>query len=382
MRLLALLLRMLAAVLRLLPCKRRVALMSRQSGKLSLDYRLLERELKARLGEGAVITCLCEPETKNKLDFFTGTLRQLVLACTSRVVVVDGYNPAVCIPPRRRGTTVIQMWHALGAVKRFGYQSIDTPAGRSSQQARAARMHENYSAVIASGPGAVPAYAEAFNYPPSAVLPLGLPRMDYLLDENPRSERRKRMEALRKAHPVLRNGKLNIVYAPTLRKGAGYEGWIPAYLGALAQACPAERANLIFAGHPLDRAAGAQVAREHECVHVLEGAATIDLLGLADCVITDYSAVGFEAGLLGKDTCCYAPDLEAYAASPGLNFDIAGGELGFSSTDAAAVMAVALGDDPQAPQYFQRFHAFCASYFSGTGPGSTQRIATLIESAL
>ena len=116
MKLLALLMRVLAALFDMLPCKQRVALMSRQSSKESLDFKLLAAELRARLGDDAVELCLCEPETKDKLAFATGTLRQLLLARRSKVVVVDGYNPAVCIPPRRRGTRVVQLWHALGAL--------------------------------------------------------------------------------------------------------------------------------------------------------------------------------------------------------------------------------------------------------------------------
>ena len=382
MKLLALLMRVLAALLDLLPCKQRVALMSRQSSTESLDFELLAAELRARLGDDAVELCLCEPETKDKLAFAAGTLRQLMLARSSKVVVLDGYNPAVCIPPRRRGTSVVQLWHALGAVKRFGYQSIDTPAGRSSEQARVACMHENYSLVVASGPGAVPAYSEAFRYPAAAIEPLGLPRMDYLLDPSPRSPRRQRMEQLRQEHPALRSGKRVIVYAPTLRKGDGYSGWIARYLGELVQACPAERAVLVFAGHPLDREGAQELAREHECLHVLPGAATIDLLGLADCVITDYSAISLEAGLLRVPTCFFTPDIERYAASPGLNIDLAGGETGFCSTDAAELMTVALGDSPASVPSFERWQAFCDAYFEGTGHGATARLADRIQQLL
>ena len=243
-------------------------------------------------------------------------------------------------------------------------------------------MHENYSLVVASGPGAVPAYSEAFRYPASAIEPLGLPRMDYLLDPSPRAPRRQRMEQLRKEHPALRCGKRVIVYAPTLRKGKGYDGWIARYLGELAQACPAERAVLVFAGHPLDREGAQELAREHECLHVLPGAATIDLLGLADCVITDYSAISLEAGLLRVPTCFFTPDIERYAASPGLNIDLAGGETGFCSTDAAELMAVALGDSPASAPSFERWQAFCDAYFDGTGYGATVRIAARIEQLL
>lgn len=382
MKILALFLRIVAFFFRLLPCKRRVAFISRQSSVLSLDFRYLLIELHHHIADDAMEICLCEPETKDKKAFVLGTLRQLYLACTSKVVVIDGYTPAVCIPPRRKGTTCIQLWHSLGAVKKFGYQSLDTPAGRTTRQARTARMHKNYDLIIAAGPGAVPAYSEAFAYPKEAFRALGLPRMDYLLDPKPTSPRRRRVAQIAQDNPALSNGKLNIVYAPTLRKGEGYENWIDEYLGSLAACCPEERANLFFAGHPLDKKAGANLARDYPSLHILEDVSTIDLLEFADCVITDYSAICFEAGLLRKPTCFYTPDIDAYAYSPGLNIDLAAGEAGFCSSTAQHVMAMALGDDPQATQYFQRFQEFCDAYFQGIEFGCTRRVALLIENAL
>ena len=69
----------------------------------------------------------------------------------------------------------------LGAIKQFGLQSVGRPSGRSSQVASAMKMHRNYDVVLCGSPAWVPAFAEAFGVEPSAVLPLGLPRVDYLV---------------------------------------------------------------------------------------------------------------------------------------------------------------------------------------------------------
>lgn len=326
MRILAIVLKALAWCFRRLPLQRRVALLSRQSSKSSLDYQLLSAEITARLGAEAVTTCLTEPETKNLAAFAAGTVKQLFYACTSKVVVVDGYVPAVCIPSKDERITVIQTWHALGAIKKFGYQCLDTPAGRSSESARVARMHKNYDWIIAGGPGAVPAFAEAFGYPEDRVLPLGLPRIDYLLDRDSAGLRTTRRQRALERLPFLAEERPITLYAPTLRKGEGYDAdWLTEYVRELAQQFAKARgefdALLVVAGHPLSDQAGSQLLEEFPFLRFARGVATIDLLEFADTIVTDYSAVAFEAAVLDKPVAFFTPDLERYQASPGLNVD-------------------------------------------------------------
>lgn len=309
-----------ACLLRIFPLHNRVAFLSRQSNKASLDYRLLIAELQTILNEDQIATCLIEPETKGMGSFILGTCKQLYYACTSRVVVIDDYVPAVSIPSKDGRVTVVQMWHALGAIKKFGYQCVGTSAGRSEAEARIGRMHKNYDWIIAGGESVVPAFTEAFNYPPATILPLGLPRIDYLLDPDPHSQRREKDRALRAQYPFLDNGKRNVLYAPTLRKGSGYEGWFSQSVEAIAKHCNND-VNLIIAGHPLDNGLDASLLVTYPVLHLIEGVATINLLESADVVISDYSAIIFEAALLHKHIELYMPDLEQYQQSPGLNID-------------------------------------------------------------
>ena len=56
-------------------------------------------------------------------------------------------------------------------------------------------------------------------------------------------------------------------------------------------------------------------------VAFLRGAASIDVLSWVDYVVTDYSAVAFEAAVASKKVLFYVPDIEEYRRSPGLNVD-------------------------------------------------------------
>ena len=381
MKLMALVLRLFAKVICLFPLKRRIVFLSRQSSNLSLDYRLLIAEIHRQYPDTEVAVCINEPETKNKLSFVTGTLRQLRYAMTSQVVVVDGYVPAVCIPDKRPGVTVVQMWHALGAVKKFGYQSVGTAAGRSEKAAQDARMHRNYDTIIAGGAAAAPWYSEAFGYPEDAIVPLGLPRIDYLRDADPASPRARRMADLAEKYPFLTDRPC-VLYAPTLRKGAGYENWLTDYVKALAESWDGDKLDLVVAAHPLDNSFDESLLATYDFLHVVRGASTIDLLGLVDYVITDYSAVAFEAGLLQRAVYFYIPDVCAYRQSPGLNIDLLTAFPEASSTDAGELAKRISADFSSSRKGGDGFSAFVEEYFQVVPARCSQAIAEYLQGCL
>ena len=306
-----------AAVFGLFPVRRRVVLMSRQSSKPSQDFCLLAEALRKRFPYLEVQMCVTEPEIKAKAQFAGNTVRQLKWARTSSVVVLDGYIPAVSVPKPRPGVTVIQLWHAMGAIKRFGYQCLDTPDGRSSTSARVLRMHRNYDWIVVGGPWAVNDLAAAFDAPVEKVLPLGLPRLDYLCApafEGQRDEMRTRILG---EFPLLANGRKNVVYAPTFRRNDFSFG-----MHELQQALEFVGDfpfNFVYAGHPLEDEGDPLCLPENTLADT--GFRTIDLLLVADCVITDYSAIAYEAAALGVPVFFSVSDIEEYRISPGLNVD-------------------------------------------------------------
>lgn len=385
MKLMAGVFRLVASVLQLAPLKRRVVLMSRQSDKPSLDFKVLKAQLERDYPDVEVSMCLSQPELSSKAAFVFGTLRQLKEASCTQVVVVDGYVPAVCIPKKRSGATVLQMWHALGAIKKFGYQSVDTASGRSSQDARAAHMHENYDEIVAGGCESVPVFAEAFGYDASSIKPLGLPRIDYLVEQDPQGARAKKMAVIRKGNPVFDNGKTTILYAPTLRKGEGYADWLSQAVESLAQCCDGDKFNFVVTAHPLNNHVDSAVLVRNPHVTLIEGGSTIDLLGLADCVITDYSAVALEAGILGNPVFFYVPDIDVYRVSPGLNIDPLECFPQVSSVDASALMEAITqaADSPEGLACDGTFSAMIEHDFGAVMDGCCcQRIAAEIVQML
>lgn len=358
--------------------KDKITFLSRQGKSESLDFLLLEHELRKRLPDVEIDVLTSDPETVDKIQFVQSTIDMAKAVAESRVCIVDGYLPAVSIPALDPETRVIQIWHALGAIKKFGYQCLDTPAGRSTDEAVKLRMHGNYDWIAAAGPGAVPAYAAAFGYPADRILPLGMPRLDYLLDPAPDSEFKQASARILQQNPCLQSGAKRVLYVPTLRKGSGTQGWMTEAVASLSQALASYDAQLIVAGHPLDTGWDRALIDQRENIVFIPEERTCDLLGVADAVISDYSAVALEAGLLGIPTYFYVPDIETYRISPGLNIDPLEAFPTCAFTQARPLAAAVMRD---VPTQAQPFADFCAQYFAGIEYGAVDRICNLIEAA-
>ena len=268
----------------------------------------------------------------------------------------------------------VQMWHALGAVKKFGYQALDTLDGRSSKAAKTLRMHRGYDVVIAGLPGAVPAFSEAFDCPFDDILALGLPRIDYLLSPDFSAERDRRSHVAAKRLGIecrCEEGGAVVLYAPTLRRGAeGGDEWFAQSVRVLQKAFSSYGMTLVVAGHPLQ----ADVGFDGGGALFLRDFATIDAFNWVDYVVTDYSAVAFEAALVSKIVLFYAPDIEEYRRSPGLNIDPFESYPELAFEDAACLAQAVAYDWAGNGEGIASFETLARNYLGEPEPGCAQRI--------
>ena len=105
-------------VFKLLPVKKKITYISRQSNTLSVDYRLVIGEMKKRCPEYRNITLIkmIGDGIPAKIGYCFHMLRQMYHIATSEMVVLDTYCIAVSLLKQRDSLIVIQMWHALGAL--------------------------------------------------------------------------------------------------------------------------------------------------------------------------------------------------------------------------------------------------------------------------
>jgi CDP-ribitol ribitolphosphotransferase len=251
-------------------------------------------------------------------------------------VFVDNAYLPVDVVPRRPGVTVVQVWHAAGALKKFGRDAAD-----EGFRAEDAVLHRGYDYVVASSEVTADHYATAFGTPRDRVLALGCPRAEELVDPSWLAASR---EAVLRRHPQLR-GRRVVLYAPTFRgRGQAKEPGPRLDGRALRTALPPEWC-LVLKPHPV-------VAEDPDAVAGFDVVITGDedlneLMAATDVLVSDYSSAVFEWAVLDRPLVLVVPDLDDYEQSPGLYLDLRTEMVG-TRVDDAAGLAGALLDLPDA----------------------------------
>lgn len=230
---------------------------------------------------------------------------------TSRFVLLDDFYPLIYPLKIRKGIELVQVWHAVGAFKTFGFSRVGMPGGPKLTS----RNHRNYSVALVSSTNVVPNYAEGFGIDQRRVIPVGAPRTDLFFNESKKSAVR---EKLYEEMPFL-VGKKVILFAPTFRgpgqNTANYPfDWID--YEALYNNLKDEGFVFLFKIHPFVKNSPS-IPYEHSdfFYDVSDYREVNDLLLVSDVMITDYSSVVFEYSLLRRKTIFFAPDLSEYIAS-------------------------------------------------------------------
>ncbi len=282
---------------------------------------------------------------------------------TSRYVMVDDYEPMVYVLKFRAEQELIQVWHAMGAFKKFGY-------ARETAQMNSL-THKNYTKAICSSPELTAVYASSFGISEDSVYPVGTPRTDAFFDGEYVSAARER---LYKREPLLR-GKRIALFAPTFRGndvGGGYypEEWFNA---AELKASLGDDWAVIVKLHPFIK----NKIKLCDGVFDFSDEREInDILFITDVLVTDYSSVIFENAVIGNAAVLYVPDLEEYTADRGFYYDFCDYACGETVKDRAKLAeAIKSADknDERMKNFKMRFVSLC------DGRASRRFVNTLLE---
>ncbi|MBO4815557.1 MAG: CDP-glycerol glycerophosphotransferase family protein [Clostridia bacterium] len=285
-------------------------MLSRQSNKVNIDFNYIEKEILRR-NKNVEVKILCKV-LKNgsiaRLEYCFYILKCMYHIATAKVCILDGYSIPISILKHKKDLKIIQIWHASGAIKKFGYQSINKKEGRGEEISRIMKMHRNYTYVISPSKATAKFYAEAFSIDEDKIIINGLPRLDYIIGNE---ESVNKTEKFYKEYPKYKDKKI-ILYVPTFRKD--FDSSI--YIKKLIENINFSKYDLIIKLHPLDKSK-----------RLLEYSVdakynTYDLIRVADYIITDYSAVAFETSVLVKPIYFYVYDIEHYEKSRGLNVNL------------------------------------------------------------
>lgn len=335
----------LYCIIKCFPVRKKITFISRQSNSASLDILMLQKEILRQHPDFRTVT-LCkkiEGSIFSKIGYCFHMLHQMYHLATSQIVVLDSYSILTSVLHHKKSLLVIQMWHSVGTMKKFGYSILDMPEGSSSQIAQTMKMHANYDYILAASDAYKSHLAEGFGYPLSKIVTLPLPRVEALENNTYACSMREKVFT---KYPQLKD-KETILYVPTFRKGEDQEFYDAAM--ALADAVDYTRYNLVIKAHPL-----ADFNASHPNAIIDHQFGSFEMLFACDYVISDFSCIVYEAAVLKLPLYFYTYDYEHYLSTRDLYIDYKKEMPGpICSTAAEIVQAISHHTcDPQKVQDF------------------------------
>lgn len=238
-------------------------------------------------------------------------------ACaTSKVIILDEFTPQIHLIDIKPETKIVQLWHACGAFKTFGFTRLGKPKGSPQPT----RMHRNYDYVTVSSDYCKKCHSEGFGIATKNVVPTGIARTDIFFDEEYKENFRKQFYS---EYPNLKDKKI-VLFAPTFRGDIKQTARYPMELFDINEVCETlgDEYAVIIKHHPF-------ITEQHpipekykdRVIDLSESTEINDLLFISDVIISDYSSLVFEASLLNIPMLFYAYDLQAYIKSRDFYFD-------------------------------------------------------------
>lgn len=278
------------------PKKNRITFVSLTQDHLDSDFKLLydalEKEEKYDIHTNLMIF---KQTLTGKLCYFFNCLRQFIDCKKSALVILNDNNYVVshCKP---KTCQVLQVWHACGAIKKFG------------NEIKREYPIRNYDAILSNAQAWKEVYSRSFGISEDKVYVTGMPRCDLLL--------KSKKDALLEKYPQCQNKKIAL-YAPTFRGNIIHGFQVASFdIACVQKACPDW--IIMYKFHPLlgnitiDDTNAIQVNQED----------LYELMQLSDCLISDYSSVILDYSLLKKPILAYLPDYENYMHTIGMNITL------------------------------------------------------------
>lgn len=202
--------------------------------------------------------------------------------------------------------TIVQLWHAPGASKKFG-GSVDFESREILSM-----ISEKTDYLIVTSKNVIGNYCEAFQISEDKIKPLGLPRMDYYFEDHDLDRLKREFSQKFNVSP----DKKIVLYAPTFRDEEKYNNVFD-YLDL-------EKFNrelgdeyvLALRLHPKIRNFYSEnISSKGQYVDVSDFESEQELMLLSDIMITDYSSIMIEYSALNKPTVFFTYDLDYYLAN-------------------------------------------------------------------
>ncbi len=291
------------------------------------------------------------------------------------VVICDNFLPAAGCR-KKKETKLIQLWHACGALKKFGYDTTDDiPANYRGN------VFAGTDLVTVSAPFCEKPFAGAMRLPAENVQAMGVSRSDRFFDEKWQADCRQRFEQAFGDQLQIENAGTGredadaekalrrkvVLWAPTFRGSPGAPDCIALDIAGLQRQLGDEYL-VIESRHP---------HMQTEITAEQASLTTEELFASTDILVADYSSLLFEYCLYGKPLVLYTPDFAEYTARRGFYMDYE--DIPGIRVDRESELAETIRRAEREGMDAQKQQLFLQRYMSSCDGQATKRIADYIS---
>lgn len=276
------------------------------SDEVLIVYKTNVKEIVLQLQQGHIIKHAIEFKKFQVTSFVKG----IKLA---RVTLFDNYYPELSAINKTKKDYFIQMWHANGAIKAFGWEDPSTYHRSVEDQQRFQRVYDSFDQIVVGSEKMADVFQRSWHVASDKIDRIGYPRTDKYFEESWIEKARKKIQT---KLPELTKKRV-ILYAPTYRKDVSFslpDDWRKIKVP--------QDAVLIVRLHPHLANVERQIvdASPDRVIMVDHFISTQELLCVADTLITDYSSIAFDFSLLdnARSVIFFTYDLEEFERTVGI----------------------------------------------------------------
>ena len=297
-------------------------------------------------------------------------LKGIYHLATSQVIVLDNYFGFLSAIRFKSNVKKLQIWHANGAIKTFGWKDYSIKYRTKGAKKRFATVYDQFDHILSGSERMSEIYEKAFSASQDRMMELGIPRTDIFFDNQ---HIHKVKEQLYSKYSAF-SGKKIILYAPTFRDNEVETSSIPLDITYLKEHLDTEFI-LVIKLHPSIKNTINLKEFEGFVFDLSDYPAMNDILFITDILITDYSSIPFEYSFLQKPMIFYPYDLEEYSQSRGFwkPYDqLVPGPIAYNSVEIVNLIKESNFDYEK----LQNFHKEWNTYSKGK---SSKNVASLLH---
>ncbi|MBC1700812.1 CDP-glycerol glycerophosphotransferase family protein [Listeria welshimeri] len=290
---------------------------------------------------------------------------------TAKVIVTDNYFVELAGLKVRSGVSCIQIWHANGALKKFGWEDKAAQKRTDTDKKRFLEVYKRFTNVLVGSDAMAAIFKKSFLMSELQILKLGIPRTDYFFNEQ------KLKENYEWTYTKLNlTDKKIILYAPTFRDDELQSTKLHLNITELKAALSNDY-QLILKLHP-SISQDLEKIEDDFVVYADKEMPIETILPTVDILITDYSSIPFEFALLHKPIIFFTYDLNEYDKARGLSdgfLETIPGPHAFTTTELIELIKQETFD-------IERIRSFAAEWNKYSDGFSSERFVLFLKEQL